>query len=88
MQYDPQPTSLSPNLTRTPADKGQTKTGTLGNYLFKVVAASETLDNPFTTIALHEAVFRTYSTPDLESIFGTGGQYVDIQDETRVLIPE
>ena len=41
--------------------------------------------NPFTTIALHEAVFNSCTTDDLEFIFGTGGQYVDIQDETRVL---
>ena len=81
-------TIASPNLTRTPADKTQTRTGTLGNYLFKVVTAGTKPANPFTTIALHEAVFNSYTKDDLEFIFGTGGRYVDIRDETRQLIPE
>ena len=83
-------TIKSPKLKRTPGDKTQDKTGTLGNYLFEVVTASETLENPFTTIALHEAVFNSYTNDDLEFIFGTSSSvhYVDIQDETRELIPE
>ena len=81
-------TIRSPKLKRTPVDKTQDRTGTLGNYLFKVVNLGTKPVNPFTTIALHEAVFDSYSKDDLEFIFGTGGQYVDIQDETRVLIPE
>ena len=79
-------TIKSPKLTRTPGDTTQTKTGRLQNKLFRFtpgVAGTEA--NPFTTIALHEAVFNSYTQPDLEAIFDTGGQYVDIQDETRVL---
>ena len=79
-------TIASPKLTRTPGDTNQPRTGKLQNKLFRFtpgVAGTEA--NPFTTIALHEAVFTSYSQADLEFIFGTGGQYVDIQDETRVL---
>ena len=78
-------TIRSPELMRTPADKTQDKTGSLGNYLFKVVTAGTKPANPFTTIALHEAVFNSYSKDDLEFIFGTGGRYVDILNETREL---
>ena len=79
-------TIASPKLTRTPGDTTQTRTGRLQNKLFRFtpgVAGTEA--NPFTTIALHEAVFNSYTQADLEFIFGTGGQYVDIRDETRVL---
>ena len=41
--------------------------------------------NPFTTIALHEAVFDSYTKDEMEFIFGTGGRYVDILNESRVL---
>ena len=78
-------TIASPKLTRTPGDTTQARTGKLGSRLFRVQLAGTTLVNIFTTIALHEAVFDSYSQADLETIFGTGGQYVDIQDETRVL---
>ena len=78
-------TIASPKLTRTPGDTTQTRTGKLGSRLFRVPLAGTTFVNPFTTIALHEAVFNSYTQADLETIFGTGGQYVDIRDETRVL---
>ena len=81
-------TIKSPNLTRTPADTTQDRRGALGDTLFKVVATGDKPVNPFTTIALHEAVFNSYTKDDLEFIFGTGGRYVDIQDESRELIPE
>ena len=79
-------TIKSPILTRTPDNTTQPRTGKLQNKLFRFtpgVAGTEA--NPFTTIALHEAVFNSYTQPDLEAIFGTGGQYVDILNETRVL---
>ena len=78
-------TIASPKLTRTPGDTTQPIEGELGSRLFHVPDFGTALVNPFTTIALHEAVFNSYSQPDLEAIFGTGGQYVDIRDETRVL---
>ena len=78
-------TIASPKLTRTPGNKNQPRTGKLGSLLFRVTASSTTVLNVFTTIALHEAVFLSCSQTDLEAIFGTGGQYVDIRDETRVL---
>ena len=78
-------TIASPKLTRTPGDTTQPKTGKLGISLFRVPTIGTALMNLFTTIALHEAVFNSYTQADLEAIFGTGGQYVDIRDETRVL---
>ena len=78
-------TIASPKLTRTPGDTTQARTGELGSRLFRLPAAGTAFVNPFTTIALHEAVFNSYSQTDLEAIFGTGGQYVDIRDATRVL---
>ena len=78
-------TVKSSKLTRTPDDTTQTKKGTLGNSLFKTVLVGTKPVNPFTTIALHEAVFNSYTKDDLEFIFGTGGRYVDIQDESREL---
>ena len=78
-------TIASPKLTRTPGDTTQARTGKLGSRLFRVQLAGTTLVNIFTTIALHEAVFNSYTQADLEAIFGTGGQYMDIRDETRVL---
>ena len=78
-------TIASPKLTRIPGDTTQARTGRLGSRLFRVQLAGTTLVNSFTTIALHEAVFNSYTQADLEAIFGTGGQYVDIRDETRVL---
>ena len=78
-------TIASPKLTRTPGDKTLPRTGELGGRLFHVPDFGTALVNPFTTIALHEAVFNSYTQADLNTIFGTGGQYVDIRDETRVL---
>ena len=78
-------TIASPKLTRIPGDTTQARTGRLGSRLFRVPLAGTTVVNSFTTIALHEAVFNSYTQADLEAIFGTGGQYVDIRDETRVL---
>ena len=78
-------TIASPKLTRIPGDTTQARTGRLGSRLFRVRPAGTTLVNSFTTIALHEAVFNSYTQADLEAIFGTDGQYVDIRDETRVL---
>ena len=78
-------TIRSPKLKRTPVEKTPDKTGTLGNYLFKGANLSTKPVNPFTTIALHEAVFDSYTKDDLEFIFGTGGRYVDILNETREL---
>ena len=80
-------TIRSPKLKRTPADKTREKKGPLGNYLFRMVIADNKPANPFTTIALHEAVFDSYSKDDLESIFGKSPdvKYVDIQDESREL---
>ena len=79
-------TIASPKLIRTPGDTTQARTGRLQSKLFRFTpGVAGTGANPFTTIALHEAVFNSYSQTDLEAIFGTGGQYVDIQDETRVL---
>ena len=78
-------TIRSPNLIRTPADTTQPITGKLGTLLFRGVIGSGKPVNPFTTIALHEAVFNSYTKDELEFIFGTGGRYVDIQDESREL---
>ena len=78
-------TIRSPNLKRTPDDTALPKTGKLGSLLFRGVIGSGKPVNPFTTIALHEAVFNSYTKDDLEFIFGTGGRYVDILNETREL---
>ena len=78
-------TIASPKLTRTPGDTTLPRTGELGSRLFHVPDLGTALVNPFTTIALHEAVFDSYTQADLNAIFGTGGQYVDILNETRVL---
>ena len=73
----------SPHLMRTPADTAQAKTGRLGNNLFFALIVSPT--NPFTQIILHKTVFDSYTQPDLNAIFGTGGSYVDIADRTTPL---
>ena len=77
----------SPHLERTPplnpsGTPHPDKRGRLGDALF---FAFGTGASPFTSIILHQTVFNSYSQTDLDTIFGTGGSYVDFADKTTPL---
>ena len=65
----------SSHLVRTPADTTQARTGSLGDGLF--VFNRDPRSN-FTTIQLPKAVYDSYTTADLNIIFGTGVTYQDL----------
>ena len=78
----------SPHLRRTPplnssGGSHPPRTGRLGNSIFS--SAGGGISSRFTSIILHKTVFDSYSQTDLDTIFGTGGSYVDFADGTAVL---
>ena len=77
-------TIRSPHLTRTPTDRTQTRTGRLGSSIFTESGAA-TVTQEFTRIVIPRAVFTSYTQTDLNAIFGSGGNYVDLADGTTTL---
>ena len=79
----------SPNFRRTPplstSGESPPKTGRLGDSIFARFSAAGTAPSLFTSIILHKTVFDSYSQTDLNTIFGTGGSYVDFADKTTPL---
>ena len=67
----------SPHLVRTPTDKTQNRTGNLGNSLF-IFVIPPTKPSNFTTIKLPKVVYDSYTAADLNTIFGTGATYQDL----------
>ena len=67
----------SEHLTRTPVDKSQTITGTLGLSLFSrsAGAAGPTGATPFSAVKLPQNVYDSYPLGELNVIFGTGAAY-------------
>ena len=66
----------SPHLIRTPKDKTQTRTGNLSRNVFIVPIINPA--SHFTTIKLLKEVYNSYTTADLNAIFGTGATYQDL----------
>ena len=75
-------TIRSPHLTRTPATG--TRTGRLGSSIFTDGGAAA-VTQEFTKIVIPRAVFTSYTQTDLNAIFGSGGNYVDLADGTTAL---
>ena len=80
-------TIRSPDLTRTPTNTTQTRTGRLGSSIFTEGGAT-TVTQEFTKIVIPQAVFTSYTQADLNAIFGPGGNYVDLADGTTALTPQ
>ena len=72
-------TIRSPHLTRTPADRTQTRTGRLGSSIFTEGGAAA-VTQEFTRIVIPRAVFTSYTQGDLNAIFGpsSGVTYADL----------
>ena len=77
-------TIRSPDLTRTPTNTAQTRTGRLGSSIFTEGGAAA-VTQEFTKIVIPRAVFITYTQADLNAIFGSGGNYVDLADGITAL---
>ena len=77
-------TIRSPRLTHTPTNTAQTRTGRLGSSIFTEGGAAA-VTQEFTKIVIPRAVFITYTQADLNAIFGSGGNYVDLADGTTTL---
>ena len=90
-------TIRSPHLTRTPADRTQTRTGSLGSSIF-TEGGTTTVTQEFTKIVIPwphgraastacdqpRAVFTSYTQADLNAIFGPGGSYADLANDTAL----
>ena len=78
-------TIRSPHLTRTPADRTQTRTGRLGSSIFTEGGAAA-VTQEFTRIVIPRAVFTSYTQGDLNAIFGpsSGVTYADLADGTTL----
>ena len=72
-------TIRSPHLTRTPTDRTQTRTGSLGSSIFTEGGAAA-VTQEFTRIVMPRAVFISYTQADLNAIFGpsSGVTYADL----------
>ena len=75
-------TIRSPHLTRTPATGA--REGNLGDSIFTERGAAA-VTQEFTRIVIPRAVFTSYTQADLNAIFGSGGNYVDLADGTTAL---
>ena len=78
-------TIRSPHLTRTPADRTQTRTGRLGSSIFTEGGAAA-VTQEFTRIVMPRAVFISCTQGDLNAIFGpsSGVTYADLADGTTL----
>ena len=75
----------SPHLIRTPTDKTQTRTGNLSGNVF--IAPIINPASNFTTIKLPKVVYDSYTTADLNAIFGTGAAYQKLDGTAHAAKP-